>query len=235
MKRLVLATIIIIVAIFIYVCQGFANEIYIQQVGDTLDLDVVQDGTDNVIGTSSQDVVLTGDTMTFNVTQTGNTNTIAAIIKGTTYTGTWVFTGSSNTVDLLCSSTATGDCDNVTLNITGTGSSQDYTLKIGESADASYAEVTFVVADDGTVITTDIDGQSAKVNVNINKNSSAVSTVNTLDIDITGDGDVAGHEIQLETKGKGNTIVINQSGINDNKVDLHTNGDGGSVNITQSD
>ena len=78
-------------------------------------------------------------------------------------------------------------------------------------------------------------GQSAKVNVNINKNSSSVSTVNTLDIDITGDGDVAGHEIQLETKGKGNTIVINQSGINDNKVDLHTDGDGGSVNITQSD
>lgn len=212
-----------------------ANDIYIQQVGDTLDLDVVQDGANNVIGTSSQDVVLNGATMTFNITQTGNTNTIAAQILGSTYTGTWAFTGSSNTVDLLCSSTSTGDCDNVTLNITGTGSNQDYTIKIGEAADASYSEVTFVVADDGTVITTDIDGQSAKVNVNINKNSSVASGNNNLDINLTGDGDVAGHEIQLETKGRGNTIVINQSGINDNKVDLHTNGDGGNVNITQSD
>ena len=235
MNRIYVATIVTIVAIFMHFSFCLANDIYIQQVGDTLDLDVVQDGANNVIGTSSQDVVLNGATMTFNITQTGNTNTIAAQILGSTYTGTWAFTGSSNTVDLLCSSTSTGDCDDVTLNITGTGSNQDYTIKIGEAADASYSEVTFVVADDGTVITTDIDGQSAKVNVNINKNSSVASGNNNLDINLTGDGDVSGHEIQLETKGRGNTIVINQSGINDNKVDLHTNGDGGNVNITQSD
>jgi hypothetical protein len=36
----------------------FANDIYIQQVGDTLDLDIVQDGQDNKIGTGTQDVVL---------------------------------------------------------------------------------------------------------------------------------------------------------------------------------
>jgi len=233
--KIITAAIAFIVAIFLLTCQCFANDIYIQQVGDTLDLDIVQDGQNNVIGTTGQDVVLTGANMTFNITQTGNTNTIAAQILGSTYTGTWVFTGSSNTVDLKCSSSATGDCDNVTLNIAGTGSTQDYTIKIGEVADASASEVTFSVTDDGTVITTDIDGKSAKVNVTINKNSSVASGVNNLDINLTGDGDVAGHEIQLDTKGRGNTIVINQSGINDNKVDLHTNGDGGNVNITQSD
>tara|TARA_R110001592_G_scaffold270606_1_gene537075 strand:- start:2151 stop:2867 length:717 start_codon:yes stop_codon:yes gene_type:complete len=238
MNRLVAAAIAIIVAFFLLLCtysNASANDIYIQQVGDTLDLDIVQDGANNVIGTSSQDVVLTGDTMTFNITQTGASNTIAAQILGSTYTGTWVFTGSSNTVDLLCSSSATGDCDTVTLNIAATGSSQNYTLKIGETADASNSTVVFTVTDDGTVITTDVDGQSANVNVTINKNSSAVSTVNTLDIDITGDGDVGGHDVTLDIKGRGNTTVINQSGINDNKIDLHTNGDNGNVNITQSD
>ena len=35
-----------------------ANEIYIEQVGDTLDLDITQDGQNNKVGTSSQDVVL---------------------------------------------------------------------------------------------------------------------------------------------------------------------------------
>ena len=39
-----------------------ANDIYIQQVGDTLDLDIVQDGQDNSIGTSpgmgNQDIYL---------------------------------------------------------------------------------------------------------------------------------------------------------------------------------
>jgi len=82
--------------------NSYANDIYIDQVGDSLDLDIVQDGTGNVIGTSTTDVTLEGANMTFSITQTGNSNTIAAVIKGTTYTGTWAFTGDSNTVDLLC-------------------------------------------------------------------------------------------------------------------------------------
>ena len=113
----------------------FANDIYIQQVGDTLDLDIVQDGQDNKIGTGTQDVVLgsTGndaDNMTFSITQTGNSNTITAQILGATYTGTWTFTGDNNEVDLLCSSSAAGNCDNVTLNIAATGDDQDYTINI---------------------------------------------------------------------------------------------------------
>ena len=82
-KRLLYASIILL---------GFmgsvqANDIYISQVGDTLDLDIVQDGQNNVIGTSTQAVILgaTGtaaDTMTFSITQTGDTNTIAAQIQG---------------------------------------------------------------------------------------------------------------------------------------------------------
>ena len=51
-----------------------ANDIYIDQVGDSLDLDIVQDGQNNVIGNSTTDVGLTGDDMTFSITQTGNSN-----------------------------------------------------------------------------------------------------------------------------------------------------------------
>ena len=50
--------------------------------GDTLDLDITQDGTDNVIGTSTTDVNLDGDPMTFPITQTGDMNTIVADIQG---------------------------------------------------------------------------------------------------------------------------------------------------------
>ena len=55
-----------------------ANDIYITQSGDTLDLDITQDGQNNVIGTSTTDVELTGDSMTLTITQTGNSN-VAAI------------------------------------------------------------------------------------------------------------------------------------------------------------
>ena len=34
------------------VTPAIANDIYIEQVGDTLDLDITQDGANNVIGTS---------------------------------------------------------------------------------------------------------------------------------------------------------------------------------------
>ena len=59
----------------------WANDIYIEQVGDTLDLDITQDGQDNVIGTSSTDVNLAGANMTFAITQTGSFNQIIADIK----------------------------------------------------------------------------------------------------------------------------------------------------------
>ena len=141
---------------------SFSNDIYISQVGDTLDLDIVQDGQNNVIGTSGQAVVLgatsnVADNMTFSITQTGNTNTIAAQILGATYTGTWTFTGDNSDVILLCSSAATGNCDSVTLNIAAVGDNQDYTIKIGENASGDGATVNFTVTDDDNIISTDID------------------------------------------------------------------------------
>ena len=86
-------SILMILAVLAVSSTAFANDIYIEQVGDTLDLDIVQDGTDNEFGDSTTDATLTGDDMTFSITQTGSTNKIDAIIKGNDYTGTWVFTG----------------------------------------------------------------------------------------------------------------------------------------------
>lgn len=217
-----------------------ANEIYIEQVGDTLDLDITQDGQNNKVGTSSQDVVLgsattNADTMTFSITQTGDNNAITAQIFGATYTGAWTFTGDNNEVDLLCDSSEAGNCASVTLNITATGDDQDYTINIGESADADGLIANFTITDDGTVITTDVDGESAVVTLTVNSNSSVVNTANTVDIDIAGDGDIDGHTQIISIKGRGNNVKVDQSGVYDNKVDLDLTGDNADVDITQSD
>ena len=219
---------------------SWSNDIYIAQVGDTLDLDIVQDGQDNKIGTGTQDVVLgsagnDADSMTFNITQTGNLNTITAQILGATYTGTWKFTGSNNEVDLLCSSSAAGNCDSVTLNIDATGDDQDYTINIGETADADGATINFTVTDDDNIITTDVNGTSAAITVVIDGSSSLSNTDSTLDIDVAGDGDVNGHTINFNATGRGHTIKFDQSGVYDNTIDLTTSGDGHNIDITQSD
>jgi hypothetical protein len=228
---------------------AYANEIYITQIGDTLDLDITQDGQNNEFGDSTTDVTLDGDDMTFSITQTGDSNVIDAVIKGNTYTGTWQFTGNSNTVDLTCDNTAGVNCENVTLNITTTGDSNEFVLRIGETADADGAQVDFTIDGDGNVLITDVDGTSAVVNVTVD-NSATVSTATSSDstttytsgqggvvveIDQDGDGDSAGHSVTLDITGGGSNYYIKQSGIYDNTVDATFSGDGHDVDITQSD
>ena len=219
----------------------YANDIYIDQVGDSLDLDIVQDGQNNKIGTALVDADFDGDNMTFSITQTGNTNEITADIQGNTYTGTWVFTGNSNTVDLLCDSSANGNCETVTLNITNTGDSNAYTINIGETGDAENATIAFTVTGDNSVINTDVDGTNSDITVVMNNSASLATTSansdegNQLDLTQTGNGDSLGHSITLNITGGGSTYTVTQSGIYDNKVDATFNGDSQDVDITQRD
>lgn len=218
-----------------------ANEIYIDQIGDTLDLDITQDGQDNKIGTSTTDAGLYGDGMTFAITQTGNFNEITAVIRGNSYTGTWSFTGNTNTVDLLCSSTTTGDCDSVTLNITTVGDDNQFTFNVGETTDADSSTIAFTITGDDNIINTSVDGVSTYLKV-VSDNSASLSTNsangdagNAFTIDIDGDGDVNGHTVDLNVTGGGSTYDVTQSGIYDNTVNATFDGDGQDVDITQSD
>lgn len=226
-----------------------ANEIYIQQVGDGLDLDIVQDGEDNEIGKEAAMAVLEGADMTFSITQTGNQNTIAATIKGATYTGLWNILGDSNDIDLSCSSTAAGNCDTVTLNVDIDGDYTTLDFDIGEVADASSSNIDFTIDGDGNVVEMTIDGESADIDVVVDNSSSGATHAgtngtlsgatatsgNVIDIDVDGNGDLVGHTIDLTVTGGGSYYNITQSGINDNTVDATFDGDNQAVDITQSD
>ena len=100
--------------------MAHANDIYIQQIGtgNGLDLSITQDGVNNVMGTSSAKVLLSGANHTWTVSQVGGANVIAAEIRGNTYTGTWAITGNSNNILFKCASGATSKCETATGNIT---------------------------------------------------------------------------------------------------------------------
>ncbi len=234
---------------------AFANDIYISQAGDTLDLDIIQDGSGNVIGTSSQDVVLgsaavASDDMTFSITQTGDTNTIAAQIYGTSYTGTWVFTGDSNSVDLLCDSTVqSSQCESVNIDITNASSDNTYKIYVGETNDASNLVADFTVSSDNNVFDVDVDGTDGSITLDVDDASSVIASAVTsatdtnlsatdggsiFDINVDGDG-VHGHEIDLTVRGVSSVYTITQSGVNDNSVIASFAGDEQTVDITQSD
>ena len=230
-----------LVIVLLWSNVAFANEIYIEQVGDTLDLDITQDGTDNEFGDGTADAILTGDDMTFAITQTGNTNKIDATIKGNDYTGTWVFTGSNNEVDLTCAKAGGTNWEDVTVNITTTGDDNTYDIFIGENADAEDLTASFTVTGDNNIFINNIDGESVNLVVTMDNSASNVATSansdegNKITIDVDGNGNANGHEILLDITGGGGTIDIIQSGVGDNKVDLDMTGESFDVDISQTD
>jgi len=224
---------------------AYASEIYIEQIGDILDLDIVQTGTDNFFGDVSgsgtvsegtaEPVVLEGDDMTFSVTQTGNNNEIAATIKGNTYTGTWQFTGDSNTVDMTCDSQGAAQCETVTVDITTNGSNNAFNVFIGENKIADNLVAAFTVDGDGNTVNANLDAVNADVTLTLDNTASLAATGNTVNIDQDDAGDINGHSITYDHTGGGSNINITQSGITDKTVDVTSNGDNHQVDITQTD
>ena len=223
-----------IAAFLIFVSPVFANDIYIQQSGNALDLDITQDGQNNVAGTSSAGIVLQGNTMTFNIDQVGDSNVVSATIKGVTYTGNIDLTGDSNDVALLCSSASTGNCDTVSMSIDVTGDSADVNVSIGESGDAeNFVGTIDITSAASETITLTMDGTNADADIDIT--NSLGSAGNTATYDVDGNGDVNGHSLTHSHTGDGAVTDISQSGVYDNIISLTTSGDNAEINITQSD
>lgn len=216
---------------------GNANDIYITQSGDNLDLDITQDGANNVAGTSTTAVQLSGDDMTMSISQVGDTNVVTAIINGDTYTGNVNLTGDSNQVDLLCASGGTagaGNCETVSMSIDVTGDNADITVSIGETADAqNFVGTLDITSSASETITLTADGTNADVDIDIT-NSTGL-TGNTATYDQDGNGDVNGHSLVHSHTGDGGVINVTQSGTADAIVDLTTSGDNAAIDITQSD
>ena len=111
---------------FLMVSTVYANDIYVTQSGATLDLDILQDGQNNTIGSSTTSSSVIGATTNFDIKQVGNSNVITFDINGAIYTGTWDITGNSNNIDFNCDSTGNNSsCGTATANITWTGNSSD--------------------------------------------------------------------------------------------------------------
>ena len=208
-----------------------ANDIYIQQSGDNLDLDITQDGQNNVAGNSSTAMSLTGDSMTFSISQVGDSNVIEATINGTTYTGNINLTGGLNTVDLDC---AASNCDTVSMSIDVTGDSADVTVDLGSTADASDYVGTIDITSAATeTFTLTVNASAADADIDITNSLGTVG--NTSTYTQTGDGDSAGHSLTHSHTGDGGVINMSQSGIYDNKIDVTTSGDNATIDITQTD
>jgi len=212
--------------------SAYANDIYVTQSGDSLDLDITQDGQNNTVGNSTTASASTGATTILDIDQVGSSNVLKYQINGATFTGTVNVTGDSNDIDLNCDSTnGNSSCGTVTASITMVGDSNDIDLDIGETSDASNSTATITSAgsDDSNVIAATIDGTSAILTITVDG-----STNNWL-VDIDGNGDVNGHTLIHSHTGGIADVDIVQSGVYDNYISLTTSGDNADIDISQTD
>jgi hypothetical protein len=107
----------------------YANEIYIDQIGDSTNITITQDGDSNTIGTASTEVKINGDGNTVAIDQIGSNNTLSMEIGGGGASVTTSATGSYNNQEINCAdcnnqtitSMINGDYNNTTQSIGGTG------------------------------------------------------------------------------------------------------------------
>ena len=211
---------------------AYANDIYVTQSGDTLDLDITQDGQNNTVGNSTTSSSVIGATATIDIDQVGNSNVLTFDVNGATYTGTFNVTGNSNNIDMNCDSTGNNSsCGTVTASITMVGNSNDIDLDIGETSDSAgtTATITSAASDDSNVIAATIDGTSAILTITVDGDT------NNWLVDIDGNGDVNGHTlIHTHTGGIADVDIV-QSGLYDNMITLTTSGDNHDIDISQTD
>ena len=211
---------------------AYANDIYVTQSGDTLDLDITQDGQNNTVGNSTTASSVFGATATIDIDQVGNSNVLTFDVNGATYTGTFNVTGNSNNIDMNCDSTGNNSsCGTVTASITMVGNSNDIDLDIGETSDSAgtTATITSAASDDSNVIAATIDGTSAILTITVDGDT------NNWLVDIDGNGDVNGHTlIHTHTGGIADVDIV-QSGVYDNMITLTTSGDNHDIDISQTD
>ena len=225
-------TIIGVIMFLMMTVLSYANDIYVTQSGNALDLDITQDGENNTVGNSTTASASAGVTTILNIDQIGDSNVITYQINGATYTGVINLVGSSNNVDLNCDSTGgNSSCGTANAVINFTGSSNDIDLDIGLTSSANTADVDLVgqSGSDSNVIAATVDGNSAVLTITVNGDT------NNYLIDIDGNGDANGHTLIHSHTGSIADVDIIQSGVNDNMITLTTSGDNADIDISQTD
>ena len=215
------------------VVLGADNEVSIDQVGATLNLDVEQLGSGNLIGGqnatagSMTPLDLDGATMTLDINQIGSSNLFKGDITSDTFTGFFEFDGDSNVFDIQVDPTNTYGADSSNLNVDVTGNSNDMSLDQATTAMASTLDLDWIIQGDSNTVDADIDVDLATNYMDIDGDS------NTIDYD--GDGYQGGY-FYLDHTGNNRTFNITQASTLDNDwLKILSNNNSGTVCVIQSD
>lgn len=201
MKR----TILIVAMIMAGIGGAWANEVYIEQVGDSSTVTITQDGQSNTIGTALDPAFIGGGSNTVTIDQIGASNSLNMVVNGAATDVVVTTNGSNNTQEITCGTTASASCGGsyIKQEITGDNNTVTQTLNSGTRNSQ------IVIAGDYNTVTHTASGTGA----------------HTADITLTGSG----------TSLVNNQVAVTQSGANAKTAVVNASGAGININITQSD
>lgn len=203
------------------------NKVYIDQAGGNVDVNIVQTGTANTIGSSIDPIYLRGDNQSVIVTQTGNGNSVLmGIVSDTGSSGIATVTvrqiGDLNTATIRCGTLQTdSSCNQLDMNSKFTGNSNSM-LFHGSGANIRNSM--------------DIQGNNNTFNIDAlapNATQTLLVTGNYNDFDITqtDTGGTFGHSLYVNLTGSLNTVTTQQYGVSETVININSVGSNGTFNI----
>jgi hypothetical protein len=249
---------IIMMLVMISYAHAADNSIYINQVGSSSTINVLQDGAANKLygvgdseGTAS---LFTGDSQTVDIRQIGGANILGIDMNTTVTSGVGVnlkyyITGSNSVASIDINGDGLGTASNNAIDIQMTGNYSDLIFDLlgtGNIVDASTTGGTyndFTLTIDGDTINADVaisGGGSNATTLNLSSDSAtvditAVGASNTITATQTGVAGIAGHNLDLDITGSSNTWTSTQGGAQDNDIDVNITGNTNTWTIGQDD
>ena len=203
------------------------NKVYIDQQGGNVNVNIVQTGTANIIGSSADPIYLRGDNQTITAIQTGNGNSLyMGLVSDTGAQGVATVTvrqiGDLNTADIRCGVLQTdASCNKFNMNARFTGNSNALTFRGSGSNIRNTMDIS------GNFNTFNIDALSP----NASQTLLVTGNYNDFDITQTDGGGTYGHSLYVNLTGSLNTVTTQQYGASETVININSVGSNGVFNI----
>lgn len=195
---------------------AWANDVYVEQIGDNSTVSITQTGAGNMING--------------NVDGTGN-NDDPALIKGDLNNVTISQIGASNTIKMIINNESNGTGSTVVVSADGSGNNQTIGCgtALSSSCNASIIRSEIIGNNNNTVQTLSGGVVQSKIAItgnynNVTHTASGVGLHNG-EITVTGSG----------TSQVANAVTLTQSGASNKNAVINSNGSNNNISVTQSD
>jgi hypothetical protein len=192
--------VIVLIMAVLGLTSVYANVVYIDQVGDSSVVTIMQDGTGNIVGDSIDPAFIGGGSNVLDIQQIGSGNELSMVVNGAAASVIVETVGSNNTQDIQCGTVSSSECSGSTITQTVTGDNNTITQDLGSGA--NHTSNITVTGDTNNITHTSTSSGTTTLNAVISGN------LNTVGVTQSG---MTTQNVTLNSTGNSNTITINQS------------------------